>query len=212
MGRGITRRKERYQKDLDLNREARQTALERIRESRKSNWGINLAWRLLGPLILGLCGYLVAQLLGPIIPGEISGQTGHSIPSIIMGLVFVFIGRSVSYWMMDFQRSRIEQEYNARNYQLYLAYEEGKLAEFYMCRQKLCEAWEQYAGEIYPETASYQMVVEADMSARRKLEQRIELSNLSELRNFVRILSRFRRKKSRNSSAVPAAINDAVAS
>jgi len=128
--RGISRRKERYIQDLKAAQLRRRRQRNSIRQSRRSNDWLSSAWRLLGPLILGLSGYLSAHLLAVFVPEEVATQTGSRIPAILMGLVFVAIGRSVGYYLNEMQRNKIESEYNSRCYLAFLTYEIGKLKEF----------------------------------------------------------------------------------
>src|SRR5262252_6896705 len=69
--RGIARRKERYIQDLKAAQLRRRRQRNAIRQSRRSNDWLNSAWRLLGPLILGLTGYLSAHLLATFVPEDV---------------------------------------------------------------------------------------------------------------------------------------------
>ena len=133
-------------------------------------------------MILGLSGYLFAHVIGAFVPEDVASQTGTKVPSILMGLVFVAIGRSVSFYLSDLQRNRIETEYNSRCYLAFLTYEIGKLTEYRQYRKQLCEAWLQYAGEEFPVTASYAMVMESDIETRRQLERHLQIYNSGYLR------------------------------
>src|SRR5215471_21514923 len=114
--RGISRRKERYIQDLKAAQLRRRRQRNSLRESRRSSDWLNSAWRLLIPLILGLTGYLFAHLMAAFVPDEVATQTGSRIPAILMGLVFVAIGRSVGFYLKEMQRNKIESEYNSRCY------------------------------------------------------------------------------------------------
>jgi hypothetical protein len=195
--RGITRRKEQYCRDLRAAEHRRRRQRQRLRESRRSTDWLNSAWRLLGPLILGLSGYLFAHIIGTLVPEDVSSQTGTKVPSILMGLVFVAIGRSVSFYLSDLQRNRVETEYNSRCYMAFLTYEIGKLTEYRQYRKQLCEAWLQYAGEHYPITASYAMVMESDIETRRQLERHLQIYNSGYIR-LARKMMRIVRGKQRN--------------
>jgi hypothetical protein len=205
--RGITRRKEQYVRDLKTAELRRRCQRQRIRESRRSSDWLNSAWRLLGPFILGLTGYLFAHVLGLLVPGEVANQTGTKVPSILMALVFVAIGRSANFYLSDLQRNKIEAEYNSRCYLAFLTYEIGKLKEFRQYRKQLCDAWHFYVGEHYPATASYLMVMESDIETRRHLERHLQIYNTSYFRfmtRMVRIVSGRRRKyEGRDKSKLP---------
>ena len=193
--RGISRRKERYIQDLKAAQLRRRRQRNSIRQSRRSNDWLSSAWRLLGPLILGLSGYLSAHLLAVFVPDEVATQTGSRIPAILMGLVFVAIGRSVGYYLNEMQRNKIEAEYNSRCYLAFLTYEIGKLKEFRQYRKQLCEAWQQYTGEEYPITASYQMVMESDIETRRQLERHLQAYDTGYIRPVMRVMRIVRGKR-----------------
>jgi hypothetical protein len=200
-GRALDRRKRTWESALEAARLERERLLERIRQSRHQNNWLSLVWRLLGPVILGLTGYLVAQVLAFIVPAKIAAETGHSLPSILMGLVFVFIGRSVAFWIVDQQRSAIELNYDSRCYQADIAYELGKREEHHYYRARLCEAWKQYTDEEYPKTPSYELVMAGDIETRKRLERQRLVFNRTTLwllRRAARILRGKQSKKQRD--------------
>jgi len=209
--RGISRRKERYIQDLKAAQLRRRRQRNSIRQSRRSNDWLSSAWRLLGPLILGLSGYLSAHLLAVFVPEEVATQTGSRIPAILMGLVFVAIGRSVGYYLNEMQRNKIESEYNSRCYLAFLTYEIGKLKEFRQYRKQLCEAWLQYTGEEYPITASYQMVMESDIETRRQLERHLQVYDTGYIRLLVRMIRILRGKRKTGAEKLPALPGELVA-
>jgi hypothetical protein len=202
--RGIARRKERYIQDLKAAQLRRRRQRNAIRQSRRGNDWLSTAWRLLGPLILGLTGYLSAHLLSVFVPDEVATQTGSRIPAILMGLVFVAIGRSVGFYLNENQRNKIESEYNSRCYLAFLTYEIGKLKEFRQYRKQLCEAWQQYTGDEYPITASYQMVMESDIETRRQLERHLQVYDTGYIRLLVRMIRILRGKRKTGADKLPA--------
>ncbi|HWN49050.1 MAG TPA: hypothetical protein VNO18_04355 [Xanthobacteraceae bacterium] len=201
--RGITRRKEQYSRDLKAAQLRRRRQRNSIRQSRRSNDLLNSAWRLLGPVILGLSGYLFAQLFAVFVPEEVATQTGSRIPAILMGLVFVAIGRSIGFYVNEMRRNKIESEYNSRCYLAFLTYEIGKLKEFRQYRGQLCEAWLQYAGEEYPITASYQMVMESDIETRRQLERHLQVYDTGSIRLIMRMIRILRGKRKSGLEKLP---------
>jgi hypothetical protein len=201
--RGIARRKERYIQDLKAAQLRRRRQRESIRRSRRGNDWLNSAWRLLGPLILGLAGFLSAHVLAAFVPEEVASQTGSRIPAILMGLVFVAIGRSVGYYFNEMKRNKIESEYNSRCYLAFLTYEIGKLKEFRQYRKQLCEAWLQYTGEEYPVTASYQMVMESDIETRRQLERHLQVYDTGYIRLLMRMIRILRGKRKTHAEKLP---------
>ena len=186
--RGITRRKTQYTRDLKAAEYRRRQQRQRIRQSRRSTDWLNSAWRLVGPVILAVSGYLFAHVLGLLVPPEVASETGTKVPAVLMALVFVAIGRSLSFYLIDLQRNKIETEYNSRCYMAFVSYEIGKLKEYRQCRQQLCEAWLQYTGEEYPVTASYQMIMEGDIETRRALERHLQIFNTGYIRFGMRLV------------------------
>jgi hypothetical protein len=201
--RGISRRKEQYIQDLKAAQLRRRRQRNSIRQSRRSNDLLNSAWRLLGPVILGLSGYLFAQLFAVFVPEEVATQTGSRIPAILMGLVFVAIGRSIGFYVNEMARNKIESEYNSRCYLAFLTYEIGKLKEFRQYRKQLCEAWQQYTGEDYPITASYQMVMESDIETRRQLERHLQVYDTGSIRLIMRMIRILRGKRKSGLEKLP---------
>jgi hypothetical protein len=201
--RGIARRKERYTHDLKAAQMQRRRQRNAIREARRSSDWLNSAWRLLGPVILGLAGFLSAHLIGGFVPKEMAAETGSKIPAILMGLVFVAIGRSIGFYLDEMARNKIEAEYNSRCYLAFLTYEIGKLKEFRQYRKQLCEAWLQYTGEDYPITASYQMVMESDIETRRQLERHLQVYNTGLIRLLMRMTRILRGKRKHDVEKLP---------
>ena len=154
-------------------------------------------------MILGLSGYLFAHLIAVFVPEEVATQTGSRIPAILMGLVFVAIGRSIGFYMNELQRNKIEAEYNSRCYLAFLTYEIGKLKEFRQYRKQLCEAWLQYTGEEYPITASYQMVMESDIETRRQLERHLQVYDTGYIRLLMRMMRIMRGKRKSGLEKLP---------
>src|SRR5262249_49636302 len=111
--RGITRRKERYIQDLKAAQLRRRLQRSAIRQRRRSNDWLSSAWRLLGPLILGLTGYLFAHVFATFVPDDVAAQTGSRIPAILMGLVFVAIGRSIGFYVDETRRNRTPSSSNS---------------------------------------------------------------------------------------------------
>lgn len=213
LGRGITRRKENYMKALERALTERNERRIAYKESQKGSNGFNLGWRMLKPVALGLSGILTAQFVGLFTSigslvhttavEQSSTALGSAVltlviniaASILMGVVFIIVGRSISLYMIGYRNRQIERDYRNECYIAELNYEEAKLLEFGIYRRQLCSAWQQYAGEEYPETISYQNVTEGDIIARHKMEQRAQLSDLSDIRAVARIVRRFRGRK-----------------
>ena len=103
----------------------------------------------------------------------------------------------------EMQRNKIESEYNSRCYLAFLTYEIGKLKEFRQYRRQLCEAWLQYAGEEYPITASYQMVMESDIETRRQLERHLRVYDTGYIRLLMRMIRILRGKRKTGLEKLP---------
>lgn len=197
-GRALARRKQAWKEDREAALQNLIKKESRLYESRKSTSGLALAWKLLGPVILGIAGVLVGQIVSLVVPDEIAQQTGKKLPSILMGLVFVFVGRAYTFWITDKKRQRLESEYRERCYQADQSYLLGKQQEYNFFFARCCEAWKEYTGQDYPKGASYEMVMEGDIATRRMFEQRIRSHNQSALlvlRRAVRIVRRKKKKK-----------------
>jgi hypothetical protein len=188
LARGITRRKQQWLAELADAEHEKDALLQRIRDARRAGNGLNAAWKLLAPAALMLAGYITGKILALIVPGEVAAQTGERLPSILLGLVFVLAWRTFSFWLSDRQRGVIEAEYHARRTRADLTYEDGKLKEYRVYRERLREAWHEYTGETYPVTASYQMVMEADLEMRRRMRQELRARDRTLLWTVKRIL------------------------
>lgn len=199
-GRALTRRKEAWQAEMNAAQEHRELELGYLRQARHQNAYLNVAWSLLAPSILALTGYLVAQVIGPWLPDEITSQTGHKLPSILMSAVFVFVGRVTSFLIADFQRSLIDLQYHARIHVAQMAYAEGKLKEHKLYRTRLCDAWEQYTGEKFLATSSYEMVLLGDIKMLEQMEQQrltFHRTSLWKIRRCAQFLQWALRRKRR---------------
>lgn len=205
-GRALSRRKRAYLAEIEAAREERDRKQNRLRENKLISQGWGVLWKFVGPLILGLSGYVVAQVLGGIVPEAVTQRTGQSIPSIILSLTFVFAGRMAAQWWRDRMRDRVVKEYNARCYMAFVDYERGKLREFDLWRMRLLEEWETYTGNPYPKRVSYQMIIKGDIEARRRLEEQLHLHNQNDLQRVSKALkstlSKLKRKK--NGAKAPA--------
>lgn len=229
LGRGLTRRKEAYLKQLEKALANRNLRLDAMRMSRKGSRGLNVLWRISRPFTYWLTGVLVAQFIGlftsmgVMVHTAAHQQTSSTFAagavvlainiagSALLGAMFVALGKSVSAYWLSYVSSQIEKEYGTACYLADMHYEESKLLELTIYREQLRQAWRQYAGEEYPERISYQMVTEGDILARRRLEQRAGLSNLGDLRSLVRFIQRVRnigkKRNGNNNAVVPAPIS-----
>jgi hypothetical protein len=207
-GRALTRERTLWAKEIAAAEAERKRRDSQIR-SRWESQGIGVMWKFLGPLILGLSGFLVAHTLGVTVLGDVADKTGTGIPSAIATLASILAGRILSRWWYDRRRDLIANACKVRLQLADEAYELAKLREFKHWRQKGVETWEQYTGEPYPERASYQMVMEGDMAARRNVQEHLVRHDKSDLQRFrdavVTIKNRALRRNGKTSAPTPAA-------
>lgn len=215
LGRGITRAKEQYKKDLDIAKEKQAARREQIKDARKSGDWLNIVFRMLKPLLMFLGGLLVAQLISLFTPiGVMVKSAGaensqpvvvvviNIVASTFLGLSFVLIARSISFYVMDFKRSRVDNDYRSECHLAYITYERSKQAQFKLFRGQLCQAWKFYTGQDYPETVSYEAVAEGDLAARQRMEFQMNRSSMGDMLTITRFLRRFGlRPKSRTECA-----------
>ncbi len=194
--RGLTRRKQAWLRELHDAEREKNSSLERVREARNNTQGLNAAWKLLSPAILLIAGYMCGKIIALIVPNDIASQTGERMPALLLGLVFVFVGRAFSFWVMDRQRSAIELAYRKRCARADLDYEEAKLKEWQVSQSQLCEKWREYTGKEYLLTASFKMVLESDLFVRERLARDTsspQNSNIRLIRRILRMVRRVRR-------------------
>jgi hypothetical protein len=173
----------------------RSSARAKIADERLSFGNLNSAWQLLAPAILGLSGYLIAKIFSLAVPTDVAEQTGNRMPAVVLGLVFVLVGRYLSYWLHEQKRNEIEVQYRSNCYNADLRYELGKQEEYRLYRTKLCEQWKQYTGEEYPSVASYEMVMAGDLETRRAVEKRARVGDKSTLWIIRKTIKLIRRKR-----------------
>lgn len=197
-GRALTRRKKIYLEQLEAAREERDRKQSLISGKKLVAQGWQVVWKFLAPVILALSGFLVARILGGIVPVSVSEKTGENLPAALMSLAFLFVGRMVKQWYDDRQRARVTSEYSARCYMAFSEYETGKLREFTLWRQRLIEEWETYTNAKYTNKASYQMIMRGDIEARRKFEEHVKAHNMTDIQRISaiakRLVSRFGQK------------------
>ena len=184
-GRALTRRKSEYLRELKDAKEELDRKQAQQRDSKIHSQGFGVLWRFVGPLILALSGYLFAQVVGDVIPERVSDTAGSNIPSLIMTLLFLFVGRMIGTWLGERKRDQIARAYNSRCYLAFKEYELGKLREFKLWRQRLIEEWKQYTGETYPRRVSYQLIMQGDILARQKVEEHQLLHNRNDLERLA---------------------------
>ena len=189
-GRSLTRRKKAYLEQLRKAAEDRDYKQNQLKGSRINNQVLRVLWPFVSPLIWGLTGFLTARVIGNIIPNEVAEATGTSLPSVLLSLAFVFLGRTLGTWYSDRQRSKIVREFTTRCSDAFMEYEIGKIREFELWRQRLIEEWKQYTGEDYPERVSYQIIMKGDLRAAKKTEENHRVYNTHD----VVLLYRFLRK------------------
>jgi hypothetical protein len=203
-GRGISRLKDQFEKRIARAKEERKRREGQMRGAGLSSGAMAMMWKLAGAFILGAIGYLFAKVVGAhVVSSDVAMTTGTQLPSLIVGGATAFFGRYISVWWNNRTRDRIAREYDAECYRAFLDYERGKLRAYKQSRTRLCEAWREYAGESYPDTASYQMVIEGDIETRKSLERDLLASSVTDARRILRLVRGLRRnRKNGNKVAV----------
>jgi hypothetical protein len=209
-GRALSRRKEHWKAALLAAQNERQQSLDQMRESTHQNAWLSLLWKLMTPAILVMTGIVITQTSDHL--PENTTKTLTWLISLIVGGVFALIGRLVGAWLRDLRRNTIEVKCSAQLFQAHIIYEEGKAKEQRYFRARMCEAWEQYTGEMFPRTASYEMVMAGDIETRKEIERQRLNHNASVLwlmRRFARML-RGKRKGEREDKQpeIPSPVSD----
>ena len=103
------------------------------------------------------------------------------------------------------RRNAIEVRFNSELFRAHILYEEGKAEEHQYYRMRMCEAWEQYAGEEFQKTASYQMVMAGDIEMRKRIERERQNYNRTTFWIMMRLARILRggRKGEREEETVP---------
>ena len=110
----------------------------------------------------GLALFRIRPRRRPPSSSDIATETGNKIPGILASLVFVCFFRWLTSIFNDQRRSEIDNRYRQRVTEANDVYDEGKLGEFRLHQDKLCEAWKQYTGEEYIRKGSYLDVMEKE--------------------------------------------------
>jgi len=194
-GRAISRRKEQWKDELRAAQLERQQAVEKMREtSVKNAWLLAFFWKTMPAVMLFMTGLVITQTVDPL-PSDAT-KTMTWVASVIGGGLLALIGRWVGLWVRDLHRNGIEVRYNSQLFQAHILYEEKKAEELRYYRARMCEAWEQYAGEKYPNTASYELVMAGDIETRREVERsRLSFTNKTTLRLMLTLARLLRGKR-----------------
>lgn len=166
--RDLKRARKNWLHDLDLARERRKFREDQMRIGSMSKHWLGTLSKLMMPFILGLFGFIVAQVAGGSVSNELAAKTGTTLPSILLGLVFAFAGRYIGAWLYKRSWLQIRSAYETDIYLAEKDYEDAKRTAIEHWRQRGREEWEQYTGSEYPEKASYLMVMKADAAARQR--------------------------------------------
>jgi hypothetical protein len=203
-GRAIARRKEHWKSALKAAQVERQQSIEQMRESsQKSAWLLTFVWKIMPPAVLVMTGIVVAQSSSHM--PEDATRTITWLISLVVGGLFAIVGRLVGMWFRDMRRNAIEVRFNSELFRAHILYEEGKAEEHQYYRMRMCEAWEQYAGEEFQKTASYQMVMAGDIEMRKRIERERQNYNRTTFWIMMRLARILRggRKGEREEETVP---------
>jgi hypothetical protein len=187
--------KDQFSKRIERAKEERKRRESQLRGAGLSSGTMAMLWKLVGAFILGAVGYLFAKVVGAhVVSTDVTMTTGTQLPSIIVGGATAFFGRYMSVWWSNRTRDQIAREYDAECYRAFIDYERGKLRAYKQSRTRLGESWRQYAGESYPDTASYQMIMEGDIETRKSLERVLLASSVTDARRIFRLVRAVRRR------------------
>jgi len=155
--------------------------LERMQESSKHYaWYLTLLWKLMPPAVLVLTGIVVAQT-SERLPDDAT-KTLTWLFSFAVGGAFALIGRYIGIWWRETKRNAVEVKYNSDLFKAHISYEKGKAKEHRHFRQGMCKAWEEYAGEKFPTTPSYEMVMAGDIADREEIERQQQKQSRATIR------------------------------
>jgi hypothetical protein len=195
----LARRRARWEADLKEAVDERDRAVNHMRESSVQNAWWPLVWKLMPVALMVITGIAVAQNSGKI--PEDSTKLMTWMMSFAVGILFAIVGRYVGVMFRDLRRGFIEAAYRAQKSEIERAYEQGKMLDQDYFRDRLSEKWKQYTGEAYPVKGSYKMVIEGDIAARERLEQR-RMSFSSSGFRLLRRLGRILRGRKRSGEKV----------
>jgi hypothetical protein len=170
-GRALSRCKLKLTDEMNAAETRRRYRLER---SRNSNWMralLRLLVALLGPTIMGVLGYMLAQLAAPYIPTHVAGKTGDELPSILASLVFVFGGFLLQAWIVGLRRGRIEDEYSAHIAFARAAYNQERRSEYQDYWDRLLRIWKMFTGKDYPIPSSTQRRIDDDIATQERFDR-----------------------------------------
>ncbi len=185
--RDLKRARNEWVQDLRGAQDERSRREKQLRDGSITKQGLNVLWRFVGPLILALSGLLFAQVVGETVPTAVVETTGRGIPSVLMSLAFLFIGRNLSVWFYNRQVGQITVAYDGRVFLADKAYASKKMIAIRYWRARGCEEWKQYTGKPYPRTASYLMVMKSDAITLQEQRDHIILNRKTEFERGMEV-------------------------
>jgi len=199
-GNSVFRASSKYAREIDAARREYERQESELKSSRLSGINLSLAMKLLAIAALGLTGFQIAQLIGYFVPGLVREKTGNTLPSLVLGAIFVLVGNYVSTWWKNHQLRKIEVHYNLRILMADRLLEAARLSEFRSHWERARHEWEAYMGEKLPsDLPSYLFILEREAESReewRAQERELNQSDLAALiQSLSRLVVRFREKK-----------------
>ncbi len=174
--RGITRRKKIQIQELRDAKVESDERLGRIQSRGLTTW-LNVLYTRGGMMIfatvfMGAIGYLMAQTIGPFLVEYLPDDSkAGGPPSKLAAVFFAGVGKYLSTRWSDLTQNRIVEMYDRRVFEARTVYEQGKLDEIRIHREKLMFLWKEYMGTDYPETASYALVIAGDLRTQIRVHQ-----------------------------------------
>lgn len=210
--RDLGRCRDEWVQNLKDAREEKNYRDKTLRDGSFTLHSLNVLWKFVGPLFLGLAGYLFAQVVGATvpIPQGVADVTGTVLPSLLMSLAFALGGRYFMKWLTKRRSNQIVVAYELRKYLAELSYKEKKKVSLEYWREKGREEWLRYTGQPYPETLSYLVVMKTEMEVLQRFHEHDTLYRKSDIeraraviRSFLETISPWR--WSRREKSAPSA-------
>ncbi len=153
--------------------------LAQLAQARREAIGLTVSWGFVKTAAVGLLGYLMAQVVGVLVPAEIAAETGSKVPGFVAAIVFIWIFRWLTTTYATLTQNEIKDRYQQHIYEADTIYYEGKLMELRQYEADLHHAWFQYTGEQFEGRSSYVDVMENDVEAHRQRRRRLRNNSTS---------------------------------
>lgn len=200
-GNAVFRASKEHAREMEAARTEYDREEAQLKSARLSSVNLTLAMKLVAIAALALTGFQVAQLISYLVPGMVRAKTGNTLPSLVLGAIFVLVGNYLSTWWKNHQLRKIEVHYNLRALLADRRLENARLAEFRNHWKRALYEWEEYTGETAPsDLPSYLLVLELDTEHRQKWREQEAALNQTDLAavmsSVMKLLGNLRRSRS----------------